>query len=245
MQFQRNKIEFKRFISWGCLFRLRQFSEFENIIFTSTYPAHISILLTNSHTWSTVHELISSLCALHLRWLCIEFCVSPLGVCERILLTGICPPVPGDVETRFRFKCINSFESVVPIKKRFTLAGDALKSNGDNALCLPLTVFDCIVSRPETEWVWNGWVWFDVGFCGIDKNCNELGRFDPRFCGEAVGFEVGDCWRRNGFECMGGVFRLIIRLDGPFKTCCLNSFSFAACALNKLNVKFLVKRYQL
>lgn len=197
-------------------------------IFTSTYAPHISILLTNSHTWSTVHEFISSLCALHLRWLCIRFAVSLPGVWGRTLFIDIGPPVPGD---GLRFKCINSFESVVSIPKRFRLAGDALKSNGDNALCLLLIVFDCIMSRPETEWVWIDWAWSDEDFCGSDKNCCELEKFKPRFCGEVVGLEVGDCWRRNGLECMWGVLRLIIRLDGPFRTCCLNSFSFAACAL--------------
>lgn len=105
-----------------------------NAMLTSVYSAQMSMLCTKLHTWSTVHELISSLSTWHRLGgtagvvVVVAFVVplSLFGVCDRSRL--LCCTVVGDGVRVFRPRHGDS------ILGRFTLTGVELKSNGDDAL---------------------------------------------------------------------------------------------------------------
>lgn len=208
------------------------FIKITNIIWlTSTYSAQISMLPTKLHTWSTVQELISSVCAWHRR----RFCIGDVSDVECSLLPELvfgCWTVVGDGDAVLRFGLVAVSNFI-----RFALTGvDALKSNGDAAL-VRLLLFDVVAVN-----VWlidgavakNGWLFSnEFAFCWSDKNCNVFGMFAGngiRLCGDVFAFDGGDCCDRNGFVWIGGVWRFGNRFCGPFNICCFISLSFAACA---------------
>lgn len=88
------------------------------------------MLPTNVHTWSTVHELISSVWTWHRRWLCTDTDASePDASVLQQLVFGCWTVVGvGDGEVVRRPGLVDS------IFKRFPPTGvDALRSNGDEA----------------------------------------------------------------------------------------------------------------
>lgn len=187
------------------------------------------MLATKLHTWSTVQELISSVCAWHRRWICVDD-VSEAEFSLLPQLVLVCWTVVGDGDAVLRLGLVDS------IFKRFPPTGvDALKSNGDEGLArVLLFVAVANVWLIEGADAKNGWLLSKVlAFCWRDSSWNVFGMFvgnGIRFCGDVFEFDGGDCWERKGFVWIGGVCRFVIRFCGPFKICCFNSLSFAACA---------------
>lgn len=204
---------------------------------TSTYSAHMSILPTKLHTWLTVHELISSLWAWHRRGLATgdaladKFVAMP-GVWARFFAAWDTFSAVGEGDDALRFGLDSIFNRLPPT------GVDALKSSGDEGrgrLLLDVDAAD--VDWLDDAFTPNAGLISEDAFCCIVRNCSGFGTLGGngiRFCGDVV--EFGDCCERNEFEWMGGVWRLFSRLGGPFKMCCLISFSFAACACRMFSV---------
>lgn len=212
-----------------------------NKVLTSTYSAQMSMLPTKLHTWSTVHELISSVCAWHRRWVCIVDDASEpdASVLLPPLVLGCWTVVGvGDGDVVRRPGLVDS------IFKRFPPIGvDALKSNGDVARALlllappPLLLLWLFDGEAEAKYAADWLPSNELAFCCSDNNWNVFGIFAGngiRFCGDVFEFDGGDCCERNGFVWIGGVCRLIIRFCGPFIIWCFNSLSFAAWAWEEM-----------
>lgn len=184
------------------------------------------MLPTKLHTWSTVQELISSVCAWHRRWIC----VGDVSDAECSLLPQLvfgCWTVVGDGDAVLRLGLVDSIFS------RFPPTGvDALKSNGDDGLAR-LLLFDAVANVWLIEGADAKNDWLPSNEFAFWSSWNVFGMFAGngiRFCGDVLEFDGGDCWERNGFWWIGGVWRLVIRFCGPFKICCFNSLSLAAWA---------------
>lgn len=219
-------------------------SAFGGFSLTSTYSAQMSMLLTNSHTWATVHELISSLWAWQRRWLD-AFAAAPAT--EATAFDGVVIPATDGVCARLRgidwddgCSCVAGGDPRLrtglgdSIFRRFVIGIDALRSNGDaGRMCvsfelLPLLVDVLAVAAWLTAVAVNDWLISDDAFCCSDMYCNAVG---IRFWGDAFGFDDGDCcwcWRLFDIK-----WDLVGRFVGPFKICWISaSFATRACKNN-------------
>lgn len=219
---------------------------------TSTYSEQMSMLPTKLHTWSTVHELISSVCAWHRR----RFCGGDISDAECSLLLP--PPLlvfGSNFDSNFGcWTVVGDGDAVLWLGLddsnfiRFAAIGvDALKSNGDDALVRLLFVAVAtnvwLIDGADAK---NGWLFSnEFAFCCNDSSWNVFGIFAGngiRFCGDVFTFDGGDCCARNGFWWIGGVCRFISRFCGPFNMCCFISLSFAAWAYLKRHGKYYKKK---
>lgn len=144
------------------------------------------MLATKSHTFRTVHALISSLWAWQRRCWAVADVIDALdGVWARLRAGG---------EVRFRPGLGDS--SLI----RFDVGVGALKSSGDPERTRS---FDCafvvgtfdvfVVAVTDSDWLMS-----DDAFCWSDMYCSAAGTFgnERRFCGDALGFDDGDCCGR-------------------------------------------------
>lgn len=221
---------------------------------TSIYSAQISMLLTKSHTWATVHELISSLWAWQRRWLD-AFVATPKATAFNDVAFEPATTTTDGVWARLRVvdwdgcSCVAGGEPKLrtglgdSIFIRFVIGVEALRSNGDagrmcvsfELLPLPIDILAGVVADAAVVWLTdvavNDWLISDDAFCCNDMYCNAFGTFDrdKRFCGDVFGFDDGDCCWWWCWRLFDNKWDLVGRFVGPFKICWISA-SFATRA---------------